>query len=110
MGYRYLGKVVTNLTGTAGTVNLGMCGAVDVQALLDANSTFEVAILPSKSAIATASKSNCVAVLSDNGNTGRVHLPPGAGTKYYAYKVYNGTSVAAATSAFNKLIAMKSDG
>jgi hypothetical protein len=105
--YRFLGQVVTALSGTAGTVNLGNCQAVDVQAILDANNTHEVAIKPSLSATATASKSNCAAVIGDNGNTGRIHLPPGAVTKYFAYKVYNGTSAATATSSFDKLVAMK---
>lgn len=105
--YRYLGTVVTNLAGTAGTVNLGLCQAVDVQAVLDSNTTHEIALKPSLSATATASKSNCAAVISNNGNTGNIHLPPGAVNKYLAYKVYNGASVATATSASDKLIATK---
>jgi hypothetical protein len=105
--YRYLGTTITELTGTAGTVNLGHCQAVDIQAVMDANTSYEIAILPTQLSTATASKSNCAAVISDNGNTGRIHLPPGAVTKYYAYKVYNGTAVASGTSAFNKLIATK---
>ncbi len=104
--YRHLGNKVTSLTATAGTVSLGRCQAVDIQAVLDGNSSYEVAISPTDNPLATCSKGNCAAVISDNGNTGRIHLPPGATTKYYAYKVYDGTSVGA-TSANNKLIAAK---
>ena len=105
--YRYLDTTVTNLTGTAGVVNVDHCQAVDVQVVLDGNNTHEIALKPSLSATATVSKSNCAAVISDNGSTGNIHMPPGAVNKYLAYKVYNGASVATATSASDKLIAMK---
>lgn len=104
--YKYLGVVVTPLTATTGTVNLGHCQAVDIQALLDGNASYEIAVMPSKYATATCSKGNCSAVLSDNGTTDPIPLPAGSRTKYYAYKVYSGTSVGG-TTANNKLVAMR---
>jgi len=104
--YRILGKTVTSLIATAGTVNLGRCQSVDIQAVLDGNPSYEVAINPTDVATATCSKDNCYCVISDNGSTDPIPLPPGATTKYFAYKVYSGTSIGG-TSANNKLTAMK---
>jgi hypothetical protein len=104
---RYVGDpVVTSLSGTTGTMNLGRCQAVDIQAVLDGNPSYEVALKVSSQATATASKDSCDAVLSNNGTTDPLPLPPGATTKYVAYHVYSGTGVAS-TSSYDKLVATR---
>ena len=104
---RYVGDpVVTSLSATAGTVGLGYCQAVAVEAIFDANPSYEVAVKVSRSAVATASKDNCDKVIGNGGDTDMLPLPPGAVKKYYAYHVYNGTGVAGSSS-YDKLIATR---
>ena len=111
MHLQILGDVITKLTGTHGTVNLGHCQAVDLQAVLDVNSSNTIAVRGSSSAAATASKDNCDKVIGYSPGIGdvpcRLHLPPGANNKYVAYKVYSGGTVATATSSRDRLMATR---
>ncbi len=109
MSYQYISlgtPVIKTLTGTAGTIPLTGCKQVNLQACLDANSGHEIALRQSNSSTATVSKASPEQVVTDLGvATFRFSGLNGSVTKYLAYKVYNGSSVAIATSANDKLIA-----
>ena len=105
--FRFMGAVVKNLTATAGTVNAGNARLVKVQACLDGNSSFEVAILPTRTAAGTVSKASAAAFLSDGGVYDPVRPAGGVGTWYLAYKTYSGATVAIGTSANDKLMCEK---
>jgi hypothetical protein len=110
MGYklRYLGKVNGSFTATTGTINCGNAKEVKLQVFLDANSAHEIAVKPTTSLTATASKANCAAVITDNGvYEAQRPAGAGAGTWYLRYTVFNGASRASATSSSDKYSAEK---
>lgn len=103
---KFAGATVKTLIHTSGTVSVGSPHfKANVQAVLDGNSTYHVAVMPVESAAATCSKANCAAVLS---NLGVYEFWPSSNQKYIAWRVYNGSSAITGT-ATDKLIVEKLD-
>jgi hypothetical protein len=92
---QFIGKVNGAFTATSGTIACGHAERVNLQIFMDTNNTYEVAVLPTKSAAGTASKSNCAAILSDNGTYECKRIGAGVNNWYLAYRVYSGYTAGA---------------
>ncbi len=105
-GLRQMTPVNGTFAAVSGTINCGNARIVNLQVIMDTNSTYEVAARVTTSATGTVSKSSMAACLSDSGSW-ETKRPSGAGGSdwYIAYKTYNGASAATATSANDKYCA-----
>ena len=95
--YNYIGKVNGSFNHTAGTVPCGKAEKVNFQVVLDGNASYEIAVMPVKTAVGTASKANCAAVLPDN-YTYPCYRPAGPDEWWMAWRVYTGASAITGTA------------
>lgn len=104
MRFKYLTVKNGAMTATAGTVSCLGADRVNFQVFLDTNSGYEVAVKPVTTALGTASKNNCAAVLANNDVYVAVR-PADTGQWWIARRTYNNATGAAAGSAFDRYAA-----
>ncbi len=102
-GLRQMAPVNGTFSAVSGTINCGNARIVNMQVVMDTNSTYEVTVRATTDASGTVSKNSMAACISDGGAWETIR-PSGAGGSdwYIAYKTYNGASAATGTSSNDK--------